>query len=187
MKLRSFLSVWTVVLLSLSCASEDDVAEQRLKVIHLNPVESGTGMIPDDHPIHLMELAATRYTFRDVDKMYRKYIKNVKGVPYETNLKNAGFRLVMERGLIKYGTPADKEFYLKEQLGVNINLVNFEKFYLLMVDSKRFLGFKKAHEYDLLFYNKNRKEISLFEVEDIVRDEIYTRLDKARLLYQAYD
>lgn len=187
MKLHNFLPIWAAVFLLLSCASEDGVAEQQLKVIHLNAVESGTGMIPDDHPIHLMELAATRYTFREVDKIYRKKIKNVKGVPYETNLKNAGFRLVMERGLIKYGTPADKEFYLKEQLGVTVNLVNFEKFYLLLLDSKRFLGIKKAYEYDLLFYNKNRKEIALFEVDDIKRDEIYTRLAKARLLYQAYD
>ncbi len=187
MKLSTFFLVGIAALLLPSCAAEEDAVAQSSKVIHLNPLESERGMIPDDHPINLMELTATRYTFREVDKMYRKHIKNVKGVHYETNLKNAGFRLVMERGLIKEGTPADKEFYLKQQLGVDVNLVNFEKFYLLLVDSKCFLGFKKALEYDHLFYNKNRNEIALFEVDDIKREEIYTRLDKARLLYLAYD
>lgn len=179
MKITSLFFPALTLWLFVGCAANDEVRNEPPKVIHLTPPEWGTGAIPDEHPIHF----AYRYTFREMHEMYKKDIQHITGTDYASNLKNFGFHFVMEKGLLKEGTHAEKKYYLDEQMAIDVNLLNLENFYLLLSDSANFLGKKKADAYDAAFYDKNVAAIALFRVEDHQRKEILSRLEKARALY----
>ncbi len=166
-----------------SCEQKDESAKATASTINLGPAESDKGAIPDWHPINMMLLKAGQYTFQEVHAMYKKDIENVRGKDYTSNLKNFGFRLAMETGLLKDGTNEEKKFYLDEQMGIDVNVLTFDDFYLLLAKSRAFLGLKAANAYSNAFYAKNNEQIQTFLVDDNKKKELVSRLDKARALY----
>lgn len=121
------------------------------------------GRLPIGHPI-MKEL--TTFKSKDlkrVDKLYRKSVKECNDFDYCDNLKQFGFRLVLEHGLLENGTKEQKLFYLNEQLNAESNLPNFNQFYSLLNALKKDIPKEDYKKFGDRFYEKNIKIIEATE------------------------
>lgn len=126
----------------------------------------------------------SNYTFADVDAFYRREIEKADGLDHTTNLKNMGFHLVMEKGLLKEGTDVQKKYYLDQQMSLESNLPNFTNFYRLLVASRNLLGLKQAMEYARSFQTKNQMAIENLELDDAGKEDLSAQLSQARILFE---
>jgi hypothetical protein len=113
---------------------------------------------PMSNPIKNM-LFSTSKNLTEADRIYRAHIEESNAKAYYLNLKQIGFMAMIEHGLIEEGTKEQKEFYINEQLNLEVNLLNFKNFYLLLASSQDDFSKQELLEFAERFYSKNKNYI----------------------------
>lgn len=84
------------------------------------PIENRTsdfkGKIPTDHPVMLMTMEKSKYSWADLDRYYRDELPREKEKDYYANVKNTAFSvLVGVHGLAEKAPKEVIAFYVEEQ------------------------------------------------------------------------
>lgn len=106
-----------------SCKNEQQQSNAELtnKAISGNLLENAQGMIPLENKIYSILHHADRYTWKDLDQLYRNEMKLPTGDAYSGNLrKMAVIHLVNHFGLLEQADVATIEYYLNEQLEMDL-------------------------------------------------------------------
>ena len=118
------------ILAIISCSSEETAKKQIAAESMSNQRLIGT--IPPQHKVYQGLLA--EYDLNQFDKLYREDFNHPDSLKldYNISVKALGFYLLMQKGLAEKGTLEQKKYYLDQQLKLDGNVPDVERFYLLL-------------------------------------------------------
>lgn len=119
------------------------------------------------------------------DSIYRTDIEKSNAKAYYENLKQIGFLVMINHGLIEEGTKEQKEFYIKEQLNLDINLLNINNFYKLLSSCQDDFTKNELQDFSTRFYSKNKNSIEKVMKFAKVEDKI-KKLEELNSSYEAF-
>lgn len=119
------------------------------------------------------------------DSIYRTDIEKSNAKAYYENLKQIGFLVMINHGLIEEGTKEQKEFYINEQLNLDINLLNINNFYKLLSSSQDDFTKNELQDFSTRFYSKNKNSIEKVMKFAKVEDKI-KKLEELNSSYEAF-
>jgi hypothetical protein len=138
---------------------------------------------PWSNPI-MMELTNPKKELNKADSIYRAEIEKSNAKAYYLNLKQFGFIAMIEHGLIEEGTKEQKEFYINEQLSLEVNLLNFENFYALLSSSQVDFSKSELQDFAERFYSKNKNYIE--NNNNLKESDKNEDLEKLTVNYEAF-
>lgn len=114
------------------------------------------GIAPYGHKSYF--ISGADYDLQKLDNLYREEFNHPDSLAldYNTNVKNKAFFILMQKGLADEGTPEQKQYYINQQLKLDNNLSNLERFNELLLSSLDFIGEEEALKMASDFYDKNR-------------------------------
>lgn len=171
-KLYLLLSFFVILF---ACSEDRAVNENKqaintnVRVIHDNDPPTGQGDIPRSKLIY-KSMNVNDFTLTELYERYKKDIE-VTAPDYHDNLKNYWFSIIGER-ISEEGSDEMKKYFLEEQLSLKNNLLNFEKFYKLLLASS--LNKEESLAISNKFYQNNKKAIAeiIWKTEKEEKDKL---------------
>ncbi|KGO78913.1 hypothetical protein Q763_16110 [Flavobacterium beibuense F44-8] len=174
MKKTSLLFL-VVCLVFISC-SEDKEQEpvqaanpKNVHVIHDDDPPSGQGDIPRNKLVY-KTFDQKSFTLNELWERYKSDVE-VTAPDYHDNLKNFWFSIIGDR-VIDEGSDAMKLYFLDEQMGLEQNLLNYDRFFSLLATCP--LTDDEVEMYALDFFDRNREAINgiMWKSEEEKKDKL---------------
>lgn len=127
------------------------------------------GIAPYGHKSYFL----SGYDLQKLDDLYRQEFNHPDSLTldYNTNVKNKAFSILMLKGLAEKGTPEQKQYYINQQLKLDNNLSNLERFNELLLSSLDFIAEEEALKMARDFYDKNRLVIQEINWKDTEEEQ----------------
>lgn len=159
--MKKLYLVLPVFLLFITCSDENTkeaktaVNTMNVRVVHDDDPPTGQGDIPRSKLVY-KSFDHNSFTLTELCERYKSDIE-VTAPDYHDNLKNFWFSIIGDR-IISEGSDEVKKYFIEEQLGLQNNLMNIERFYKLLLASP--LTEEEGLVASNTFYEINEKAIA---------------------------
>lgn len=189
--MKHFLTLVIFLVLLISCQEQSD-KNIELSIVQEKVSENAklrtNGKVPSDNPIMLEMLNFEHKDLNRIDLLYKEIIENYKNEDYYNNLKQYGFILLLEHGLIEDSDIERKMYYIQEQMNLPNNYPNFKNFYDLLLSLKDQIDKQNIFNIADEFYSKNDLALknNIHWSDDELKKKKQTELNQQYKLFYRY-